>query len=152
TKFQTDSAYLDDRPTAPLRFLAEANLTQVINREERNVDKGEAAGELRDRIKQIFGGSNFEMGPFPGVPGDISDDVGDGKPKLAVISHDALDVGADLAEVPELVRKLFERKGSQGEGLRGMQNNLAFLVADEARIGDMKQMMFRRLALRELKR
>src|SRR5262249_24500660 len=32
TKFQTDSAYLDDRPTAPLRFLAEANLTQVINR------------------------------------------------------------------------------------------------------------------------
>jgi hypothetical protein len=29
-KFRQESAYLDDRPSAPLRFNAEANLTQVI--------------------------------------------------------------------------------------------------------------------------
>ena len=39
-RFRQDSAYLDDRPNAPLRFNAEANLTQVIAREEKNVDPG----------------------------------------------------------------------------------------------------------------
>ncbi|MDO8544959.1 MAG: hypothetical protein Q7S40_31330 [Opitutaceae bacterium] len=33
--------YLDDRPGVPLRFLAEANLTQVIRREETNVDNSD---------------------------------------------------------------------------------------------------------------
>ncbi|KAF0109471.1 MAG: hypothetical protein FD149_2829, partial [Rhodospirillaceae bacterium] len=36
-RFIQESAYLDDRPGAPLRFQAEANLTQLIRREERNV-------------------------------------------------------------------------------------------------------------------
>ena len=68
TKFRAKSAYLDDRPTAPLRFNAEANLTQVISREEKNVDPGEARAQLNDRIKSIFGGQSFELIPFPGGP------------------------------------------------------------------------------------
>ena len=35
-KFLAESAYLDDRNGATLRFLAEANLTQIIRRAESN--------------------------------------------------------------------------------------------------------------------
>lgn len=154
TKFRTDSAYLDDRPGAPLRFNAEANLTQVVAREERNVDPEQARTELRDRIKQIFGGAStaFDLIPFPGGPWDVPDDVADGKPKLALISHDALEVGADLSEVPELIGKIYDRKGADAAGLRGLKNNLVFIVADQAKVVEMKQAMLRRLALQELKR
>ena len=55
-RFIAESAYLDDRPGAPMRFRAEANLSQFIQREERHVDAGEARAELNDRIRQIFGG------------------------------------------------------------------------------------------------
>ena len=44
-RFLAESAYLDDRPGAPMRFLAEANLNQIIRREERNVDAGDACSE-----------------------------------------------------------------------------------------------------------
>ena len=53
-KFIAESAYLDDRPGAPMRFLAEANLSQIVRREESHVDAGEARAELDDRIRQIF--------------------------------------------------------------------------------------------------
>ena len=65
-KFVADSAYLDDRPGAEtrMRFLAEANLRQIIRREERHVDAGEARAQLDDRIKKIFGGNRtFDMIP-----------------------------------------------------------------------------------------
>lgn len=63
-RFVEDSSYLDDRPTAPLRFLVEANLTQIIRRQELHVDLGEVRTQLKDRIKRIFGGNYFEMVPF----------------------------------------------------------------------------------------
>ena len=47
-KFIAESAYLDDRPGTSMRFLAEANLRQIIRREEQHVDAGEARDELDD--------------------------------------------------------------------------------------------------------
>lgn len=152
TKFRAESAYLDDRPTAPLRFNAEANLTQVIGREEKNVDPGEARTELADRVKAIFGGQSFDLIPFPGGPWDVPDDVSDGKPRLVLPSHDALEIGADLREIPEIVGRMFERKGADGNGLRSLRNNLVFVVADETKVNEMKRAIVRRLALQELKR
>lgn len=152
TKFRAESAYLDDRPTAPLRFSAEANLTQIIGREERNVDPGEARTQLNDRIKEIFKGDSFEMVAFPGGPWDVSDDVGEGKPKLVVMSYDAVEIGANVQAVPDLVAKIFQRKNADGSGLRSLRNNVVFVVADDARLSDMKRSIQRRLALRELKR
>ena len=67
-RFTTESAYLDDRPAAPMRFLAEANLGVVIRREEQHVDPATARAELNDRIQQIFSGKTFEVVPFPGGP------------------------------------------------------------------------------------
>ena len=85
-KFIAESAYLDDRPGAPMRFLAEANLRQIIQREERHVEAGEARAELNDRIRQIFNGKTFDAVSFPGGPFDVPDEVGDGRPKLVMMA------------------------------------------------------------------
>jgi hypothetical protein len=37
-QFVTDSIYLDDRPGAPLRFMAEPNLTMIVRRIMRDID------------------------------------------------------------------------------------------------------------------
>ncbi len=153
-RFAAASAFLDDRPGAPLRFLAEANLTQIIRRQEQHVDAGNVRAELNSRIRDIFAGSSgnsvFEMVPFPIGPGEVGDEVGDGRPRLVVMAFDAVSVGATVESIPELVGRIFTRKGADGAGLRALRNHLVFVVADEARISDMKGKMVRRLALAEL--
>ena len=149
-RFRQDSAYLDDKPGAPMRFLAEANLTQIIRRQEQHIDPGEVRAQLNDRIRGIFSGSLFESFPFPGGPYDVPDEVGNGKPKLAIIAYDAESIGSVVESVPPLIRRIFNRKGSEGTGLRALRNHLVFAVADEARKDEMRRKTVRRLALREL--
>jgi hypothetical protein len=150
-RFVADSAYLDDRPTAPLRFLAEANLNVILRRQEAQVDLEEARTELNDRIRQIFSGKILKMlPPFPGAPYDVDDDIGDGLPQLVVIGYDADSVPAEEVRVPELVSRIYQFKGS-GHDLRLLRNNLVFVVADEGRKDEMRQKMKRRLALRDLR-
>ncbi len=151
-KFIAESAYLDDRPGAPMRFLAEANLRQVIRREERHVDAGEARAELNDRIRQIFSGKTFDTVSFPGGPFDVPDEVGDGRPKLVVLAYDGVTVGGSVESVPELIERVYSRKGSEGSALRALRNNLVFAVADEDRKDEMRRKVYHRLALRELKK
>ena len=83
-----------------MRFLAEANLSQIVRREESHVDAGEARAELDDRIRQIFGGTTFETIAFPGGPFDVPDEVGDGRPKLIVLAYDGVAIGATVERVP----------------------------------------------------
>ena len=151
-KFIAESAYLDDRPGAPMRFLAEANLSQIIRREEQHVDAGEARAELNDRIRHIFGGKTFDAACFPGGPFDVPDEVGDGRPKLAVLAYDGVTVGGSVESVPELIKRIYSRKGSEGSALRALRNNLVFAVADDARKDEMRRKAYLRLALRELKK
>ena len=151
-KFIAESAYLDDRPGAPMRFLAEANLRQIIRREEQHVDAGQARAELNDRIRQIFAGKTFDTVPFPGGPFDVPDEVGDGRPKLIVLAYDGVTIGGTVESVPELIERIYSRKGSEGSALRALRNNLVFVVADEARREEMRRKSFQRLALRELKK
>ena len=151
-KFVAESAYLDDRPGAPMRFLAEANLRQIIRREERNVDAEEARAELNDRIRGIFDGKTFDTRSFPGGPFDVPDEVGDGRPKLVVLSYDAATIGSSVDNVPELVERIHTRKGAEGAALRVLRNNLVFAVADDVRRADMWGKTYHRLALRELKK
>ena len=135
-----------------MRFLAEANLRQIIRREEQHVDAGEARAELNDTIRNVFDNKTFETLFFPGGPFDVPDEVGDGRPKLAVLSYDGLTIGASVDDVPELVERIYSRKGSEGSALRTLRNNLVFVVADDARKEEMRRMAVRRLALRELKK
>jgi hypothetical protein len=150
-RFVQASAYLDDRPNVPLRFLAEANLTQVLRRQEQQVDATEVRVQLHDRIKQIFNGAVLTMIPFPGGPYDVPDEADDGKPVLAVLGYDAAEVAADPVVVPELVRRIYHHKGSGGD-LRINRNNVVFLVADAGRKEEMRRKMVRRLALDDLRR
>lgn len=148
--FIQSSAYLDDKRNAPLRFLAEANLNQMIRRQEKNVDKGEVRAQLNDRIKSIFSGETFNVAPFPSMPNDLPDEAGGGKPFLAIVNYDADEVSGEQVTLPPLVRELFRKKSSSGE-LRKNLNNLVFIVVDAHKKQEMKASMSRRLALEILR-
>ncbi|MEQ1731000.1 MAG: DUF499 domain-containing protein, partial [Vicinamibacterales bacterium] len=149
-RFVGSSAYLDDRPAAPLRFLAEANLTLMIRRQEDQVDTAESRSELQDRIRRVFQGQTFELVPFAAGPEDVGDDVGDGRPRLVLIGYDAEAVRGDRLQIPALVEKIFRTTGTQGN-FRQLQNHLMFLVADDQLRDEMKQSMLRRLALQAMR-
>ena len=151
-KFVAESAYLDDRPGAPLRFLAEANLNQVVRREERNVDPEEARAQLNDRIRTIFEGNALEAVCFPGGPHDVADEAGESRPKLVVVSYDAVAFEGTVDRVPDLIDRIYSRKGTDGQALRLFRNNLVFVAADESRREEMRAKARRLLALRELKK
>lgn len=151
-KFIAESAYLDDRPGAPMRFLAEANLRQIIRREERHVDAMEARAELNDRIGEIFSGKIFETVTFPGGAYDVPDEVGDGRPKLIVLAFDGLTIGTSVERVPEFITRIYTRKGLNDAALRKFRNNLVFVVAERALKETMRRRTYHRLALRELKK
>lgn len=149
-KFVASSAYLDDRPGAPLRFLTEANLTMMIRRQELQVDPGEARDQLKDRIRDIFSGKTLNLVPFASGPYDVDDGIGDGRPYLVLLSYDAATVRPDSLRVPDLVERIFSQQGSQA-GFRNFKNNLVFIVADDAQRDEMKAKMVRRLALEAMR-
>jgi uncharacterized protein DUF499 len=154
-RFVTESAYLDDRPGAPLRFLAEANLTQIVRRQETQVDPDEARAQLRDAIRHVFTGGNagaFNLVPFAGGPYDVPDEIGDGRPLLVLLGHDAASVGAGVDAAPHLVERIFKHKGMDEKAVRMNRNALAFIIADEGRKEEMQHRMVRRLALQQLTR
>jgi hypothetical protein len=150
THFQQESAYLDDRPTAPLRFQAEPNLTQIIQRQEGQVDPTEAGNHLNDRVKEIFAkGKTFNAIPFPGGPYEVPDDDGGGHPYLAIMHHDAAEVAPDRVEIPELVDRIYRTHGAGGD-LRKNRNNIVFLLADRQRKAEMRRKIVYHLALKDL--
>ena len=151
-KFVAESAYLDDRPGAAMRFLVDANLNQIIRREERNVDAGDARAFLNDRIREVFGGRTFDLVGFPGGPYDVDDNVGAGRPKLAVLSYDGVSIGPGEVQVPELIRRIYLRTGKEGQKTRRLRNNVAFLVADGGFREKMRAAIRHRLALTALNR
>ncbi|GMV20768.1 MAG: hypothetical protein AMXMBFR57_07170 [Acidimicrobiia bacterium] len=148
-KFTSESAYLDDRPGVPLRFLTEANLNQIIHAQERTVDRELAKSELHDRIRAVFDGGTLRLVPFAAGPEDVPDSVEDGRPFLVLVGHDAEHVRGDRLLIPPLVEKIFRQKGSQSD-FRQLQNNLVFLVADDALREPMKGAMLRFLALQAI--
>ncbi len=159
-RFLEDSAYLDDRPGAPLRFRVEANLNKIIRTREGMVDPGDARAEIHDRIRSIFGcgdrggkGSRSELEAlcFPGGASEIPDDASD-RPRLVVLSPDAVGTGSDADPVPQLLRRLHEHKGADGKDYRLRRNHLVFLAAEAGRKETLRQRAVRRLALLELKK
>lgn len=149
-KFGAHSAYLDDRPGAPLRFNVEANLHQMIRNEERHVQDEDLRVELNDRIRHIFEGNVFDAVHFPGGAYEVPDEIGDGRPKLAVMSYDGVDVGGTVKKVPKLIESIYTKKGIDDAGVRMYRNHLALVVADESQKEEMRGKMRRRLALRRL--
>ncbi len=149
-KFGAQSAYLDDRPGAPLRFNVEANLQQMIRNEERLVEDEEVRSELNDRIRQIFDGPTFAAVHYPGGAHDVPDEVGDERPKLAVMSYDGVEVGPVVKAVPTLIDRIYSKKGIDDAGVRTYRNHVVLVVADESLREEMRAKMRRRLALQRL--
>jgi hypothetical protein len=150
-RFQQASAHLDDKPNVPLRLLAEANLTQIISRQEQLIDSNEVRAVLKDRIQTIFKGDGMKIEPFRADPGEVPDDTGDGKPYLVVVGYEAASVTAKEVRVPQLVSRIMRFRGSSNKDLRKNINNLVFIVADEGRIESMRQKTVYRLALEQLR-
>ncbi|MEQ9335166.1 DUF499 domain-containing protein [Thalassobaculum sp.] len=149
-RFMQHSAYLDDRPNVPLRFQAEANLTQIVRRQEEQVDPTEVRNVLNDRIKEIFGGGKvFNPVPFASGPYEVPDDAGDGKPYLVIINYDAADVAGSSVKIPDLVERIWRHHGSGGD-LRANRNNLVFLMAEQGRVNEIRAKTRRHLALKDL--
>ncbi len=149
-RFQERSAYLDDKPGAPLRFLTDANLTQIVERQIQLCDPGEVRSELTSRIRSLYLQGEFSLIPFPAAPGDVPDEIGNGKPLLVLLSYDSVSVGTSVEAVPELIARIHKNVGSDGAGFRKLRNNLIFVVAEEAKINEMRREMARFLALQEL--
>lgn len=149
-RFVADSAYLDDKPGAPLRFLAEANLTQIIRREETNIDRDEARLRLNADIRDLFAGPTLNLIPFASGPHDVPDDDGSGRPYLVMLGFDAVQLVGEAIRIDPLVEKTFVHKGGSGDW-RHNRNNLVFLVADAAGVPNMKAKMLRHLALESLR-
>lgn len=149
-RFVAESAYLDDRPGVPLRFLAEANLTQIIRRQEANTDPAQVRSELNDYLRQLFKGPSLNLVPFAAGPHDVPDDDGNGRPYLVLIGFEAASVTGDAVRIEPLVEKVYSYKGG-GTDFRHNRNNLVFIVADAAGVANMRARMLRRLALRALR-
>lgn len=151
-RFVQNSAYLDDRPNASLRFLVEANLTQMIRRREQLIDLGEVRTQLNDKIREIFSqGDTLEAVCFPAGPYDIDDNENNGKPYLVIIGYEAETIQSYSIQIPGLVERIYCEKGSSGNR-RINRNNLVFLCADFDKAEEMRQKMSRHLALRDLQR
>lgn len=148
-RFRQESAYLDDRPGRPLRFLTEPNLNQIIGQRERQVDAQDVLSRLKEEIKNTFRTGFFASVFFPALPNAIEDNAG--KPALAVLGYEAtaVSVGKAGIQVPDLAARLFQRKNAEGVARLNV-NNLVFLVADEARVEEMKAAMRKRLALEDM--
>jgi hypothetical protein len=149
-RFVTDSAYLDDRPGVPLRFLAEANLTQIIRRQEMNTDPAEVRGALNDYLRELFKGPNLNLVPFAAGPHDVPDDDGNGRPYLVLLGFEAGSIAGNAVRIEPLIEKIYSHKGA-GTDFRHNRNNLVFIVADAAGIGNMRAKMLRGLALKALR-
>lgn len=145
-RFIKDSAYLDDRPAAPLKFLTEVNLSQLIRRQTELVNMDEMRAQLQDRIREIFEGKTFNLVLFPQGPSEVPDDEGNGRPALVLLSYDAVGVPPDVNEIPQMVERIYSYQGSN-ENFRSLKNNLVFLLADRSKVQDMKDKVKYRLAL-----
>lgn len=151
--FVAESIYLDDKPGAPLRFMVEANLTQIIRRRMADIDAAEVRQVLQENVRNLFSLPNgeFHTIPFPAGAYEVPDEIGDGRPLLVVMNHETVSVPVDLRQPPPEVENIFQYRNAEGK-LRELRNNLVFVVADHRSIENMRTLVRRRLALAELKK
>ena len=112
--------------------MVEPNLTRSSAGQMEEVDATEVRTELNERIRNLFGmaGGKFNLPPFPAGPYEVPDEVGDGRPILVVLRHEALAIYADPQGLPPDIDEIFKHKGAD-QRLREFRNNLVFVAADE---------------------
>ena len=149
-KFVQESSYLEDRTDSKLRFLTEANLLHLIRQEMKRVDPNDIRNRLNAEIKEVFQGKSFELIVFPAFSTEIPDGEEE-KPFLCILGYDAVDVAKDELNIPELMKRLWLYKGTDGS-FRGNRNDVVFVVTDKYKIESMKESVRRHLALSQMLR
>lgn len=143
-----DQCWFFDYDGRRYRFKTEPSLRKIVDDEMGLIGKIKAKAELDERIKRIWKKGAFLPVFFPAEAGDVDDDAQ--APKLVIVHYDAAKVNsAQTASPPDLVVKIFERKGTQEE-YRTYKNNLVFLVADEDQIDRMVEVAQRYLAAQRI--
>lgn len=146
-RFKEESAYLDDKPGQPLRFLHEPNLNQLIRQQEKNIDADAIRALLTDTIQSIFREDNAIFNPRCFVSNSLEVPDDGGKPSLVVLGYEACSIKDISDPVPELAARIYQ---TYGNNPRVYRNNLLILVADRNNIDKMKIAARRMLALEAL--
>jgi hypothetical protein len=126
------------------RFKTEPSLNKIVDDETGAIGPLKAKQEIDNRIRNIWRKGFLQPEYFPAAPGDLDDDAG--KPKLAILHYDAVQIDASTTEPPDLVRRLYEHAGAL-EAFRTYQNNVMFLVADVDQTEQMIKVARRYLAI-----
>ena len=143
-----DDCWFFDYDGHRYRFKTEPSPKKMVDDEMGMVGKIKAKSELDDRIKKIWKKGIFAPVFFPAEAGDVDDDAQ--APKLVIPHYDAAKVQtAQAGAPPELVLKIFERKGTLEE-YRTYKNNLVFLIADEDQVDKMVEVAQRYLAVHRI--
>lgn len=142
-----ESAYLDDRPNHPLRFLSEPNLNQIIRQKEAQVNFEDVRRTLNLKIQDSFKTDVFNAIFFPSASTAVPDNME--KPVLAVMGHQGTSIRGNTVAIPDLVKTIFRYK-SQNREPRLNLNNIVFLVAEEEQIENMQSAMRYNMALQDL--
>ena len=139
-------------PRSCTTFSGGRAFTQVIRRQMEEVEANELRADLNERIRNLFGatGGSFSLQAFPAGAYEVDDTVGDGRPSLVLLHHDAFAINADPQGLPSQIEEIFKFKGTDRR-LREFRNNLVFVVADERQVKNMNDRVRRRLALAKLK-
>ncbi len=131
-----------------LLFKPHPSLNKVIEGAKSRIEQSRVWQELERRIKDVYGGKVwFEPIFFPTEPAKVPDDTN--KVKLVVLHFNEASAEGARGAVPDLVRSLFEKQGTQGKP-RIYANNLTFLVSDTDERDNMEEMTRSVLALTEL--
>ena len=125
------------------RFKTEPSLNKIIADEMASVRPTRAKQEIEERVRKIWRAGFLKPVYFPNSPADIDDDSG--KPKLAIMHFDAVQINTETEAPPDLVRKLYEYSGV-AESFRNFPNNVLFLVADDGQVDNMIAVARRYLA------
>lgn len=142
-----DTCWYIDPDRTRYRFQTEPQINRIIHEEIQNVERVAAKNELHDRIRSVFSGRFFETVFFAEEPNDVDDNAG--KPKLVILDFDSETTGSTPEGLPTLVETIYTRTGTQGK-FRTYQNNLLFLVADQAQREPMIDVARRYVALDRL--
>ena len=134
-----------------MRFLAEANLSVVIRREEQHVDPAEARAQLNDRIRNIFGGKTFETVRFPAARSTCRARWATAARSSSCSPTTAWPSARWSTRFPNSSSGLYANKGADGSALRALRNHLVFVAADEHANDGMRRRMRSRLALQRLR-
>ncbi len=128
-------------------FDTEPSPAKIIDEEMDKVGRTEGKKKLGLWVRSVYKTQFLDPVIFPEGPEEVDD--GAGRPKLALMNFDSVQVSGEDDPPPSLVRKIHERTGGQGK-YRTYQNNVLFLCVSEQESDHMLRAARRHCALERI--